>query len=70
MIKSTGATWTYVEEGGCTGGEFLVVCIRVASLDRSSCKRESVPWRRELPLCPEPVNHLERERVNRQDQAG
>ena len=58
-----------MEEGGSTIGIALVVFKRVASLDRSSSKRESILWRRELPLCPELVDHLEQERVNRQDQA-
>ena len=59
-----------MEEGGSTIGIALVVFKRVASLDRSSSKRESILWRRELPLCPEPVDHLEQEQgVNRQDQA-
>lgn len=58
-----------MEEGGSTIGIALVVFKRVASLYRSSSKRESILGRRELPLCPEPVDHLEQERVNRQDQA-
>lgn len=53
--------WTYVKEGKSTVGEGLVHRECPASLNRSSCKRESVLCRHELPSCPESVDHLEKE---------
>jgi len=61
-VSNDGKSWcrlTHVEEGRSAVGEGLVIRKRLASLNGSTCKRESVLSRRELPSCPEPVDHLE-----------
>ena len=68
-MRNTGVGWTYVKKGGSTVREGLVNRERLTSLNRPACKRKGVLWCRELPFCPEPVDHL-RQRISRRDQRG